>query len=86
MWGLIAGNFLWLTCVCLKKRLQVGGRPRANTLARKGRVTRRSKVEANLEEDQLEKEAEKKPAVSRKRGGASSKEALKERQVVLPSS
>ena len=60
----------------------MAGRPRANTLARKGRVTRRSKLEANLDEEQLEKEAEKKPAAaSRKRGGASSTEALKERQV-----
>merc|ERR1719494_921641 len=48
---------------------EVGGRSRANTgIARKGRVTRRSKLELNhLEEEQ---EAEKKPA--RKRGGASS--------------
>ena len=59
---------------------EVAGRPRANTLARKGRVTRRSKLEANTEEEQVEKEAEKKPG-SRKRGGASSTEALKERQV-----
>merc|ERR1719189_3570943 len=59
---------------------EVAGRPRANTLARKGRVTRRSKLEANMEEEQVEKEAEKKPG-SRKRGGASSTEALKERQV-----
>ena len=66
-------------------RLQVAGRPRANTLARKGRVTRRSKLEANMEEEELEKEAEKKPAASRKRGGASSTEALKERQVLLSS-
>ena len=58
----------------------MAGRPRANTLARKGRVTRRSKLEANMEEEQVEKEAEKKPG-SRKRGGASSTEALKERQV-----
>ena len=67
---------------------QVAGRPRANTLARKGRVTRRSKLEAlNLEEmEQFEKvEVEKKPAGSRKRGGASSTEALKERQVLLTS-
>ena len=63
-------------------RLQVAGRPRANTLARKGRVTRRSKLEANMEEEDLEKVAEKKPAASRKRGGASSTEALKERQVL----
>ena len=33
-----------------------------------------------MEEEQVEKEAEKKPG-SRKRGGASSTEALKERQV-----
>merc|ERR1719204_24071 len=60
---------------------EVGGRSRANTgIARKGRVTRRSKLDFNhLEEEQVEKEAEKKPA--RKRGGASSTEALKERQV-----
>ena len=63
-------------------RLQVAGRPRANTLARKGGVTRRSKLEANMEEEDLEKVAEKKPAASRKRGGASSTEALKERQVL----
>jgi len=62
---------------------EVAGRPRANTLARKGRVTRRSKVEINnLEEKESNLEVEKKPAaVSRKRGGASSTEALKERQV-----
>ena len=60
---------------------KAGGRPRANTLVtRKGRVTRRSKLEANF--DEVEKEVEKKPATgSRKRGGASSTEALKERQV-----
>ena len=69
-------------CVC-NWSLQVAGRPRANTLARKGRVTRRSKLEANMEEEDLEKVAEKKPAASRKRGGASSTEALKERQVLL---
>ena len=71
-------------CVC-NTSLQVAGRPRANTLARKGRVTRRSKLEANMEEEDLEKVAEKKPAASRKRGGASSTEALKERQVLSSS-
>merc|ERR1719204_3023543 len=67
------------TPVVVKK---VGGRSRANTgIARKGRVTRRSKLELNHleEEQQVEKEAEKKPA--RKRGGVSSTEVLKERQV-----
>ena len=39
-----------------------------------------------MEEEELEKEAEKKPAASRKRGGATSTEALKERQVVSSSS
>ena len=75
-------------CICMCRFIfkisQVAGRPRANTLVRKGRVTRRSKLEAlNLEEmEQFEKlEVEKKPAASRKRGGASSTEALKERQV-----
>ena len=61
----------------------MAGRPRANTLARKGRVTRRSKVEINILEEESNLEVEKKPsAVSRKRGGASSTEALKERQVL----
>ena len=39
-----------------------------------------------MEEEDLEKVAEKKPAASRKRGGATSTEALKERQVVSSSS
>ena len=38
-----------------------------------------------MEEEDLEKVAEKKPAASRKRGGASSTEALKERQVLSSS-